>query len=218
MLVNLNQSFTFFCKYLKTADLNSATVSYTIPLVHINLDWLFTCDKIHQMSRINYSYTVQTYCRYWNIKCPYSYTYSSSSSPRQEERFPLDQDQSEARNNPPPAPVTQRIPVRTDAAGVEATGALISVELGTSKTRDGEKLVRFASVGILRPWGTMILLSLSAGGRTWKASVYPFGYFLFFFFYIFSRPLTVAISLSRFDKDDKNSIVIYLTFFFGWPI
>lgn len=64
VLVNLNQSFTFFCKYLKTADLNSATVSYTTPLVHINLDWLFTCDIIHQMSRINYSYTVQTYCRY----------------------------------------------------------------------------------------------------------------------------------------------------------
>lgn len=99
---------------------------------------------------------------------PTLYTPSSSSS-RQEERFPLDQSSlygCDGGAHPPPAPVTQRIPVRTDAARVEATGALISVGLSTPNTRDGEKIARFASVRSLRPRGTMLTMSLSAGSRT----------------------------------------------------
>lgn len=78
---------------------------------------------------------------------------------------PLCVNVTEART-PPSAPVTQRIPVRTDAARVEATGALISVGLNTPNTRDGEKIARFVSVRSLRPRGTMLIMSLSAGSRT----------------------------------------------------
>ncbi|KAK9518421.1 hypothetical protein VZT92_023727 [Zoarces viviparus] len=78
-----------------------------------------------------------------------------------------------------PAPVTQRSSVRTDA-GVEATGALISVGPNALKTGDGRRRsTRFASVWKPQTAGNDAQTESLRGQQDLKkAAVHPPGHFL----------------------------------------